>query len=336
MMALKDYEDGDVLSQSQIDANTGAGFTISALNHIRHLMAGTTTFSSDQKDGWAELYSLPAGLLDSVSAISSTGGWGAVTNNMLVADFSAAASNSAALSNSGSSAAEAFISVTNTSSVPKKLTQVSYYLSANCDGGIEFIDDGTTSGNVIYEQSFSSGGAGGTSGIETLDVSSANICLMPSEKITMRVWNSSTGRINTAGTASTGAANDVTLSATSGTSAHLGYGVGTVYPFTFITATAATAATAAEITHTIPSGTFASDISSSVGVAFFDDWESGSSVQYKLSNASDDSGWLTSNAVSEFTAFSSEPTTLTVKIIPKSSSPTTAVPSIKGFWVVAR
>jgi len=44
-----------------------------------------------------------------------------------------------------------------------------------------------------------------------------------------------------------------------------------------------------------------------------------------------DSGWLDENELSTFTAFTLEPTTCIVKLIPKSSSPTAGFPSIKGI-----
>jgi hypothetical protein len=88
------------------------------------------------------------------------------------------------------------------------------------------------------------------------------------------------------------------------------------------------------ITHTIPTGTFASNISKSIGIPMIEDYEDGIDVQYKLSNGTDDSGYLAYGTVSSFTAFASEPTTLIVKLAPKSSSPTPGYPAIKGFSVI--
>lgn len=45
----------------------------------------------------------------------------------------------------------------------------------------------------------------------------------------------------------------------------------------------------------------------------------------------DDSGYLNKDEISTFTAFTGEPTTLIVKLIPKTTSPTAGYPSIKGF-----
>jgi len=93
----------------------------------------------------------------------------------------------------------------------------------------------------------------------------------------------------------------------------------------------------AELHHTIPSGTFNTAISSGFLTALVENWEAGANIQYKLLNTGgDDSGWLDYNKVSEFTAFTNgEPDELQVKLIPKTTSPTTGYPSIKGCAVIA-
>jgi len=93
-----------------------------------------------------------------------------------------------------------------------------------------------------------------------------------------------------------------------------------------------------EIYHTIPTGTFPATISSAIGIPLIEDWETGANIQYKLTNTGgDDSGWLdamdTSPEVSSFTAFTAEPDTLIVKLIPKTTSPTAAYPSVRGFFI---
>lgn len=85
------------------------------------------------------------------------------------------------------------------------------------------------------------------------------------------------------------------------------------------------------ITHTIPTGAFSSTLSTSFATFKAEDWESGADVQYKLTNTGgDDSGYLNMNEVAEFTAFTAEPDTMIVKLIPKTSSPTAGYPSING------
>ena len=90
--------------------------------------------------------------------------------------------------------------------------------------------------------------------------------------------------------------------------------------------------TSSIITHNIPSGTFSDTISSSLGTFIAADWEEGADVQYKLTGTAgaEDSGWLNTNEVSEFTAFTAEPDTMIVKLIPKTTSPTAGYPSLRG------
>ena len=89
------------------------------------------------------------------------------------------------------------------------------------------------------------------------------------------------------------------------------------------------------VTHDIPTGTFNSTVSSAIGSPLVEDWETGAAITYKLTNATEDTGWLTTNTISEFTVFTSEPTSLIVKLTPKSSNPTDSYPSIRGFGVRA-
>lgn len=86
-----------------------------------------------------------------------------------------------------------------------------------------------------------------------------------------------------------------------------------------------------EVYHNVESGTFSNTTSSCIGIPKLKEWESGSSVQYKLTNTTEDTGWLNANEVSTFTAFTSEPTQCIVKLIPKSTSPSPGYPSISGF-----
>lgn len=88
------------------------------------------------------------------------------------------------------------------------------------------------------------------------------------------------------------------------------------------------------ISHNIPSGTLSSTLSNSFLTFDSEDWESGADVQYKLTNTGgDDSGWLNSNEIQTFTAFTAEPDTLQVKLIPKTTSPTAGTPSIRGVYL---
>jgi len=94
------------------------------------------------------------------------------------------------------------------------------------------------------------------------------------------------------------------------------------------------------IVHTIPSGTFSSTMSSAIGVPFVEDWETGADIKYKLTGTAgaEDTGWLDcgiSPEISSFTAFTAEPDTLIVKLVPKTTSPTAGTPSLRGFSIRA-
>ncbi len=88
----------------------------------------------------------------------------------------------------------------------------------------------------------------------------------------------------------------------------------------------------ADICHNIPSKIFPGNVSSVVGTALFANWEPGASVQYKLENDTEDSGWLEINKLETFTPFTSEPTRCIVRLIP---SGTAGYPSIHGFAVTS-
>jgi hypothetical protein len=92
------------------------------------------------------------------------------------------------------------------------------------------------------------------------------------------------------------------------------------------------------IEHTISSDTFASNVSRVVGIPLIADWETGADINYKLTNTTEDSGWLSCGTLpqlSSFSAFTYQPEKLIVKLIPKSSGPTAGYPAIHGFAIRA-
>ena len=90
------------------------------------------------------------------------------------------------------------------------------------------------------------------------------------------------------------------------------------------------------ITHNIPSGTFSTTVSKAILGTILPEYETGANVQFKLTSTANDSGWLEADDVIQtFTAFTAEPDKLIIKLIPKSSSPTTGYPSIRAFGVRA-
>lgn len=94
--------------------------------------------------------------------------------------------------------------------------------------------------------------------------------------------------------------------------------------------TATTESLASVVVHDIPTGTFSTTLNAACMTFKAEDWESGADVQFKLTNATEDSGWLDANDVVSFTAFTSEPTVMSVMLNPKTTSPTAGYPSING------
>jgi hypothetical protein len=84
------------------------------------------------------------------------------------------------------------------------------------------------------------------------------------------------------------------------------------------------------IEHAISAGTYPATISKLIGKVLFEDWESGISVNHRLENATENSGWIADGILDTFTAFTSEPTKYLIGLIAKSSSPTADTPSING------
>jgi hypothetical protein len=89
------------------------------------------------------------------------------------------------------------------------------------------------------------------------------------------------------------------------------------------------------ITHDIPANTFSSTLSSSFATFKAVGWETGADVQYKLTNATEDTGYLNMNEVAEFTALTSTPTKMIVKLIPEGTAPTSGFPSVSGVTLFA-
>lgn len=78
--------------------------------------------------------------------------------------------------------------------------------------------------------------------------------------------------------------------------------------------TPVTGITTSEISHTIPAGYFKSTISTACMVYKANQIVSGATVRYKLTNATEDTGWLTPNKRVSFTALTAEPDELLVEL----------------------
>lgn len=89
------------------------------------------------------------------------------------------------------------------------------------------------------------------------------------------------------------------------------------------------------VVHDIPTGTFSDTFQTSFLTAKVVDLEEGSNIQYKLTNATEDTGYVDYNEILKASsAFTSEPTKLYVKLVPKTTSPTAGTPSISGVGII--
>jgi len=92
--------------------------------------------------------------------------------------------------------------------------------------------------------------------------------------------------------------------------------------------------TATVVEHTIPSGTFSSTVDNLTGKAMIEATETGATIEHRLENATEDSGWILDGNLGGFTAFTSEPTKYIVRLTSKSTgTPSAGYPRIKGAGV---
>jgi len=91
-----------------------------------------------------------------------------------------------------------------------------------------------------------------------------------------------------------------------------------------------TASATSEVHHTIPADTFTATVSAAIGIALIEDYESGATIQFKLTNSGEDTGWIDAGVVTSFTAFTSQPSTAILRLVPD-GTPTAGYPSARGF-----
>jgi len=89
------------------------------------------------------------------------------------------------------------------------------------------------------------------------------------------------------------------------------------------------------IYHTIPTGTFSSTIKSAYFKTLVANTETGASIQYKLTNASEDSGYANDGELLSFNAFTSEPTQLVLTLSCNSTTSNYEYPTIYGVAGIA-
>lgn len=329
-MVLYNLVAGTKSAAADINAALGELFQLTAYNQVRHLISedSAQTLSSGYMDAWCEAFTSPIGVTSSVSSSSALYDY---ANNSYYAG--------GALTDESSG---------DTTYDPDGLT----------DPGNAFDND---TGTYASEVDAGSGGhvvqLGKTFGAKTVLVATCLLSIHSTDSadtavIKCRTYNGSVW--SDAGTVYSGSAivggvgapfrvGFLVNSSVQGVNFQVTYtrsGSSTVTTRFYEVEYDGEVSTSDTLTLAIPTGTFSTAISKSVFVPFFDNYESGADVEYKLTNSGgDDSGWLDAGAtpvVSTFTAFSNgEPDSLVIRLTPKSSSPTYKYPSLKAAWVRA-
>jgi hypothetical protein len=301
---------------SQLNQNLNESLILVGLEHIRTLIDRTTTYSKWNIDGWGEAYIDDTGRSNSVSTTTSA----SFSTNKYQYSSDPWYTNTGSDSFTGTTndASVSSMTTTLTCNSPCILTSIGFKATNSTtmtSGQVVIKRNGTTICTATIPDANYSGG-----GTVTLTKGNYTDYFHTSDSITLE-WSCGGTQFQRDDNTS------ITGTYVSATNQFLS--VGTLV-FTNVDTTSESL-----IIHTIPTGTFSNTISKAIGVPMFaSTYETGDNVQFKLTNASEDSGWLNYNTLTSFTAFTSQPTTLTVSLI-STSTGTSTYPEIYGFWVRA-
>tara|TARA_R100001244_G_C5171093_1_gene131655 strand:- start:149 stop:1105 length:957 start_codon:yes stop_codon:yes gene_type:complete len=105
-----------------------------------------------------------------------------------------------------------------------------------------------------------------------------------------------------------------------------------------ITATQVTAtnSTSSIVEMDIPTGTFSSTVNKLTGKSMIASTETTATIEHRLENATEDSGWILGGDLGSFTALTSEPTKYKIRLTSASSAASFGVPAIKGSGVYSQ
>lgn len=279
------------------------GVALAAMNNIRQLIAGAITNGTDGKDIYAEAYIDSDGRNNSVSGATATfntnyyGRTAAVTGSEETKQF-----------NGGSLTSVSFTIVLNQAGI---VTQIGYdgqnvARTITISDGVSSASKSQTaaSGTFTFTPSDYSGKGYLAAGNVTISIASAGTTYVLANQTYDGTLFDITNQPVIAGGGTMGVkAIDVVTNAT--------------------------------ITHTIAAGKFPAGITNACFKTLVKNYESGQSIQYKLTSAVDDSGYINDGETGTFTAFAQAPTALIVKLTAKSTNPTNTYPAIYGVGGVA-
>lgn len=314
-MALKKIENDDRPTGAEWMANTEQALTQAGMNLIRQTEDRATEFSNDQSEGFADAYVDANGTNNSVNTGNTTAIFEVDRYRPITATTGAAEGANLATTSTTTTDFN-FDIVMNESAI---LTTIRAHKS-NAVGNDVAVDL-SVGGVVIASKQQTLAGIADWS--ETFAVTDYLFFPKAGDTLNVRVRKvgGSGDSIADVGTNSfDGTLYDIASQTTVGAAA------GDEIEITEITSSVSI------VEHDLPSGTFGTAINASFATAFVENPGDGT-VEYKLTNGSDDSGWLPINVVSEFTAFAAgEPTKVTFRLSPGSDD---GFPAIKGGYVAA-
>lgn len=303
-MTITKYQSGNGIISAENNRNESLAYTLIGKNFIRQLLDRTVTVSANEDDVYGEAYSDQDGRLDSVNATNTTSAF--FSNRYVAASYV----------------------TTGTTHDPDSFTDVANAFDGDLstfayDSGSAVCSLGKTfSAKTVKYLRVKWGLVAGASSNFSVDVETYNGSTWSSAEQVYTVTSSTASVTQT----------DYVLIDSSVQGVRLTFnGLGTwtrrIYALDYIgdgdNATVI-------VEHDIPSGTFNSTISSGFATVLYHANETDADINFKFKNGSDDTGWLNIDEKVTFTAFVSEPTKMQIQLVPKGSSPTLALPEIRG------
>ncbi len=294
-MSLYKFTNGTNADADEVNANQKASMLLELKNHTRSLIDRAGVYSADGSDLWGEAFPTSGGINVGVALDGNT------TAAYYESDDSYGPANDGAGSpvtdangwswtNDGAVTSFAGLRITPNSDI--LVTTVTKHSSVTATRAVIR----TTSGQTLATATFSGDDATFTttllSGIEYEIGADSNGASYTKYKTSNATYPQADTNITwtagfSGGTSTTSALNILSITSSTG------------------------AATAGAISMTLPTGTFSATSSSAVLGSLLDKWEVGSNIQFKLTNSTEDSGWLEADdIVQTFTAF----TTLVIAI----------------------
>jgi len=327
-MALYKFTNGTVANATEVNANVNKSLSLPILNKIRQNQDRSVDISGNKEDIFSDAYIDANGRENTVNTGNTTATFyatGLYYENAAVAGSTTESNfDSTAGNNNGNNVTQQF-----TANQDLIVTTVKYDINAtngySSDMDVDIIVGGTSLA--------SKAGSGASTGLKTVTftLSDYSTYIPAGTTFQVKVERTSGGDqdISIQNTIPSFSGTLYSNDASSGKSICAGGGIE-------VTKMIGTTSTTKVVEHTIPSGTFASNVSTLIGKALIKDTETGATITHRLENGSENSGDIADGELGTFTAFTSEPTKYIVKLTSKSSgTPSAGYPRIKGAGVLS-